>query len=951
MANSLLKSIFDGNAREIRRLEKTVDAINKLEPRMKDLSDEQLRAKTPEFKRRLSAGETLDDILPEAFATVREAAIRTLGQRPFNVQLIGGIALHRGTIAEMRTGEGKTITAVAPAYLNALEGRGVHIVTVNDYLAKRDSEWMGQIHNFLGLSVGVILHGLDNTERRDAYSADVTYGTNNEFGFDYLRDNMVFQASQMVQRPLHYAIVDEVDSILIDEARTPLIISGQGDAPKEMYKQMADFIKRLKPEQDFTVDEKARRSVLTDEGAAKIERLLNIESLYDPENAEISHHVNQALHARTLMKRDVDYVVREGQIIIVDEFTGRLMFGRRFNEGLHQAIEAKEGVTVEKESQTLAAITFQNYFRMYTKLAGMTGTAMTESEEFHKIYKLNVLSIPTNKEMIRRDMPDIIFRTEPGKFEAVAEEIIRRHSTGQPVLIGTISIEKSEYLSGLLLDRGVTHNVLNAKYHEMEAGIVAQAGRLGAVTVSTNMAGRGTDILLGGNPEYTVRSEMLEKGFPPEVVEIASGGSLIPDEEMEYKEARRFYRERLSQVKVETDAEHDRVVLTGGLHIIGTERHESRRVDNQLRGRSGRQGDIGSSQFFISLDDDLMRVFGGDTITNIMDRIGMDDSIPIENNMVSKAIETAQRRVEARNFDIRKNVLEYDDVMNEQRRVIYQQRRQVLEFADLRETMIDMISAQVNHAVDRFASGQRHVEEWDIDGLLDYSYKHFLPSRRLRKQDIEGERLGPEEVRDRLRVLAIEDYNAKERMLGAEMTRDLERLVTLKVVDEKWMDHLDAMDQMRQGIGLRAIGQRDPLVEYKHEAFEMFAAMIADIQEEIVRIMYYAQLVEQPRERRNVVARHDAAAMGEAPGAEDAGGRPAMSRSVLRAVARGKGAGRAGAVRAGGAGAGGALSGEDGPGEMAGPKQQPAVSDKIGRNDLCPCGSGLKYKKCCGRSA
>jgi preprotein translocase subunit SecA len=755
----------------------------------------------------------------------------------------------------------------------------------------------------------------------------------------------------MVQRPLHYAIVDEVDSILIDEARTPLIISGQGDAPKPLYRKADDVVKRLKAEQDYSVDEKARRSVLTDEGAAKVERMMEITSLYEPDNAEYAHHINQALHARTLMKRDVDYVVKDGQIIIVDEFTGRLMFGRRYNEGLHQAIEAKEGVQVEKESQTLASITFQNFFRMYGKLSGMTGTAMTESEEFHKIYKLNVVSIPTNKDMVRHDMSDIIYRTEPGKFLAVVEDIIERHQTGQPVLVGTISIEKSELLSRLLHAKGIDHNVLNAKFHELEATIVAQAGRFGAVTVSTNMAGRGTDILLGGNPEFIVRSMMLEQGLPAEVVEIAASHSLIAESEQDHREARRYFQEQLAIAKQETDREHDTVVAAGGLHIIGTERHESRRIDNQLRGRSGRQGDMGSSQFYISLEDDLMRLFGGDNLINIMDKLGMDDTIPIEHGMVSKAIETAQRRVEARNFDIRKNVLEYDDVMNEQRRVIYQQRRQVLENAELRGTIIGMIEELVNQTIDRFAAGQRYVEEWDVAGMMDYAYTHFLPSHRLKKEQLDQGQMEGEEVREMLVKMAEEDYETKERYVGIDRMRDLERLVTLKVVDEKWMDHLDAMDQMRQGIGLRAIGQRDPLVEYKHEAYDMFGAMIADIQEEIVRIMYFARLVERPQERRNLVTQHDsmsgmgdARAMRAAQAAAAGGNRGGMTKpGTMRAGGSG-GASGAGGARQAGDGSGGSI-------ELAGPKQQPAVSNKIGRNDLCPCGSGKKYKKCCGSEA
>ena len=901
MAFGFLKNLLDTNSKELRRLEKQVAAVNALEPEIQALSDDKLKNKTNEFRRRLHQGETLDQLLPEAFAVVREASRRVLGMRHFDVQLLGGMVLHEGNIAEMKTGEGKTLVATLPAYLNALESKGVHIITVNDYLARRDAEWMGQIHRFLGLEVGVIVHGLHNTQRRQAYSADITYGTNNEFGFDYLRDNMVFRREQMVQRPLNYAIVDEVDSILIDEARTPLIISGQGDAPKALYQQMAGVIPRLKNEQDYTLDEKAKRASLTEEGVAKVERLLGIGNLYDPENTEIAHHVNQALHAHTLMKRDVDYVVKDGKIIIVDEFTGRLMFGRRYNEGLHQAIEAKEGVQVEKESQTLASITFQNYFRMYQKLSGMTGTAMTEEEEFRKIYKLNVVTIPTNRSMVRQDQPDVIYRTEMGKFRAVVEDIAASHATGQPVLVGTISIEKSELLSHLLKEKQIPHQVLNAKFHELEANIVAQAGRLGAVTVSTNMAGRGTDIILGGNPEFVAKNQMAAEGFTPEVIEIASSHSVLDEADeayQSYQEARRHFQELFRQAKKETDVEHEAVVAAGGLHIIGTERHESRRIDNQLRGRAGRQGDPGVSQFYISLEDDLMRLFGSENLMGIMDKLGMDDEIPIENSMVSKALENAQRRVEARNFDMRKSVLEYDDVMNEQRRVIYAQRRQVLEGEDLRGVIRGMIEQVANSTVDRFAGGQRYVEEWDLDGMLSYAYAHFLPTHSLKKEDLLT--LDSAEVAPKLLAAAYKDYETKEAAIGPEMTRELERVVTLKIVDEKWMDHLDAMDQMRQGIGLRAIGQRDPLVEYKHEAFEMFNEMIASIQEEIVRYVYFANVIERPKERQNLVERHSGAAAGE---------------------------------------------------EAEPEKKKPAVSHKVGRNEPCPCGSGKKYKQCCGKNA
>ncbi|MCR4441623.1 MAG: preprotein translocase subunit SecA [Peptococcaceae bacterium] len=883
----LLKNIFDENIREVRRLSKKVETINRLEPGMRSLSDRELRAKTEQFRERLAGGETLDDILPEAFAVVREASRRVLELRHFDVQLIGGMVLHEGKIAEMKTGEGKTLVATLPAYLNALTGRGVHIVTVNDYLATRDSEWMGQVYKFLGLSVGLIVHGLDFEERKRAYNADITYGTNNEFGFDYLRDNMVFHPDHMVQRGLHYAIVDEVDSILIDEARTPLIISGTGDKPKDLYKKVARIIPRLKKEEDYTVDEKARIVTLTEKGVERVENMLGVDNLYDDVNIELSHHVNQALHAHVIMKRDVDYVVKDGQIIIVDEFTGRLMFGRRYSEGLHQAIEAKEGVDIEKESQTLATITFQNYFRMYEKLAGMTGTAVTEEEEFRKIYKLDVVVIPTNKPMIRKDMPDVVYRTEAGKFNAVVDEIERRTKQGQPVLVGTISIEKSERLSEMLKKRGIEHQVLNAKFHDLEAHIVAQAGRKGAVTVSTNMAGRGTDILLGGNPGYLARQEMLKQGYESHVIEEAASYSAVEDPGI--LRAREHYRRLYEAKKVETDKEHEEVVKLGGLHIIGTERHESRRIDNQLRGRSGRQGDPGSSQFYISLEDDLMRLFGAENIMGLMDRLGMDDSIPIENNLISRAIENAQRRVESRNFDIRKHVLEYDDVMNQQREVIYGQRRKVLMGEDMKESILEMIGKVVNRTVDRFAGESRYSEEWDLKGMLEQARHVFLPRHTLTLADLS--KLEDKEIRELLLGEAWKDYEKREKELGPENMRELERLVTLRVVDNKWMGHLDAMDQLRHGIGLRAYGQRDPLVEYKYEAYDMFNQMIEEIQEEIVRYVYHVTFVERPKEREDLVENR-------------------------------------------------------GEGEV---KRTPVTSRKIGRNDPCPCGSGKKYKKCCGK--
>ncbi|MDN5347768.1 MAG: preprotein translocase subunit SecA [Clostridia bacterium] len=885
----LLRNILDDNARDIKKLSRQVAVINGLEDEVKNLSDADLQAKTAEFRRRLDQGATLDEILPEAFAVVREVSRRVLGMRHFDVQLMGGIVLHQGRIAEMKTGEGKTLVAVLPAYLNALTGKGVHIVTVNDYLAKRDSEWMGKIYRFLGLKVGLIVHGLDAAQRREAYAADVTYGTNNEFGFDYLRDNMALHPSELVQRELNYAIIDEVDSILIDEARTPLIISGQAEKPTAMYYTVAKIIPKLKPEEDYTVDEKAKVATLTEKGVAKVERLLGIENLYDDKNIELSHHVNQALKAHTLMKRDRDYVVKDGQVIIVDEFTGRLMFGRRYSDGLHQAIEAKEGVKIERESQTLATITFQNFFRMYKKLAGMTGTAATEAEEFRKIYGLDVVVIPTNKPMIRKDYPDIIYRTEKGKFNAIVEEICERHAKGQPVLVGTISIEKSERLSEMLKRRGIPHQVLNAKYHEKEAEIVAQAGRLGMVTIATNMAGRGTDIMLGGNPEFMAKEKMRQMGYAPEIIAEAAGYGPAPNEEVEA--ARREYHRLLAEAKKIVEEEHKKVVALGGLHIIGSERHESRRIDNQLRGRAGRQGDPGSSRFYVSLEDDLMRLFGSESISGILDRLGMDDSTPIDHPLVSRSIETAQKKVEAHNFDIRKHVLEYDDVMNQQREIIYRQRRQVLMGSDLKENIIEMITAVVDRTIDQFAGESKYPEEWDLAGLLNQAEKLFLPGHKLKPEDLAG--MDKEEVYAFLREEALKAYEAREQELGAEVLREIERFILLRVVDAKWMDHLDAMDQLRQGIGLRAYGQRDPLVEYKFEAYEMFNQMIASIQEDVVRYLYRVQVapsVEEQRPRNLQENRY----------AEEA------------------------------------------------PRQPVRRGQKIGRNDPCPCGSGKKYKKCCG---
>ena len=827
-----LKKLFgDDNENEIRRMEEYVERINALEPALKSLSDASLAAKTVEFRQRLENGETLELLLPEAFAVVREASLRTTGMRHFDVQLLGGVTLHEGKIAEMKTGEGKTLVATLPVYLNALEGKGVHLVTVNDYLAKRDSEWMGQIYRFLGLSVGLIAHGLDFADRKAAYAADITYGTNNEFGFDYLRDNMVIYAEQMVQRPLHYAIVDEVDSILIDEARTPLIISGPGEKSTDLYYVLAKVVPKLREGEDFTIDEKLHTVAPTEAGIAKAERALNVKNLYENENMELSHHFNQALRAHALMHRDKDYVVKDGEVIIVDEFTGRLMFGRRYSDGLHQAIEAKEGVKIERESQTLATITFQNYFRMYKKLAGMTGTAKTEEQEFRKIYALDVIVIPTHRSMVRTDFPDVIYKTKRAKYKAAVNEIAELNAKGQPVLVGTTSIAQSEALSDMLKRQGVVHNVLNAKFHEMEAQIISQAGQPGAVTIATNMAGRGTDIVLG-------------EGVP----------------------------------------------ALGGLHIIGTERHESRRIDNQLRGRSGRQGDPGSSRFYLSLEDDLMRLFGADNISSLMDKLGMEEDEPIEHALISRSIEQAQKKVEAHHFNTRKHVLEYDDVMNQQREVIYGQRRQILHGENLRENIFFMIGKLADRGLQLFADEKAHPEDWDLDALIEYAEDLFAAEGDLKKAELET--MNREELREELIDAANENYDRRELLFGAENMRDLEKVVMLKVVDAKWMEHLDAMDMLRQGIGLRAYGQKDPLIEYKIEAFDMFGQMIENIQEDIVRYIYRVNIVTQVEDR------------------------------LAQATA---------------------VHGDE---EL--PKEPLRNKDAVGRNDACPCGSGKKYKKCCG---
>jgi len=904
------KIIGSYSDRELKRIYPIVDKIEALEPEMKKLTDSQLKAKTQEFKDRLGAGETLDDILPEAFAVVREASVRVLGMRHFRVQLIGGIVLHQGRIAEMKTGEGKTLVATLPVYLNALSGKGVHVVTVNDYLAKRDSEQMGKIYNFLGLTVGLIVHDMDNDQRRRAYNCDITYGTNNELGFDYLRDNMVIYKEDMVQRELNYAIVDEVDSILIDEARTPLIISGVGDKSTDLYKKANSFAMKLKAkvikqmddkvdsdevfDEDYIVDEKAHTVVLTANGIKKAEQYFGIENLSDPENMTISHHINQAIKAHGLMKNEKDYVVKDGEVIIVDEFTGRLMYGRRYSDGLHQAIEAKEGVKVERESKTLATITFQNYFRMYSKLAGMTGTALTEENEFNTIYKLDVIVIPTNKEMIRKDYPDVVYKNEAGKFKAVIEEIAECHKRGQPVLIGTITIEKSELLSGMLKRRGIPHQVLNAKYHEKEAEIIAQAGKYGAVTIATNMAGRGTDIVLGGNSEFMAKQEMRKLGYSEELISASTSFNDTDDELI--LEARSRFKELNDKFKQITNAEREKVVAAGGLHIIGTERHESRRIDNQLRGRSGRQGDPGSSRFYISLEDDLMRLFGSERLTSIVNALGLEDDQPIEHKMLSNAIENAQKKVEGRNFDVRKRVLQYDDVMNKQREVIYAQRKTVLNGDNLRDYFLKMFESVIDGMIQTYCAEEEYAENWDWDSMIAYLESVFLPQGALQLSEEEKASFDKVDLKEKLMDIVHKIYEYKEKDLGTELMRELERVVLLKVVDEKWMDHIDAMDQLKHGIGLRAYGQRDPVIEYKFEGFQMFEEMIKSIQEDSIRLLVRSRIDKEHAPQREKVAEPVNASHGD-----------------------------------------------------DGPKKPVTNKDKVGRNDPCPCGSGKKYKVCCGK--
>ena len=909
-----LKSIFgDYSSRELKSIYPIVDKIEALGDEYKALTDAELQAKTPEFKERLANGETLDDILPEAFATVREAADRVLGMRPYRVQLVGGIVLHQGRIAEMKTGEGKTLVATLPAYLNALTGKGVHVVTVNDYLAKRDSEWMGKVHRFLGLKVGLIIHGLTAQQRKDAYAADITYGTNNEMGFDYLRDNMCIYSSELVQRGHSFAIVDEVDSILIDEARTPLIISGQGEKSTQMYDMAEMFVSRLKKkvvvqvddkeeedyhiDADYIVDEKAKTATLTASGIAKAEEFFHVENLSDPSNATLNHHINQALKAHGTMKRDIDYVVKDGEVIIVDEFTGRLMFGRRYSNGLHQAIEAKEHVNVNSENKTLATITFQNYFRLYDKLSGMTGTAMTEAEEFGTIYNLDIVEIPTNRPNQRVDHHDVVYKTEAGKFRAVIQQVKECHEKGQPVLVGTVSIEKNELLSHLLQREGIQHNLLNAKNHEKEAEIVAQAGKLGAVTVATNMAGRGTDIMLGGNAEYMATSDLRKAGLSDELIAEATGYAETDNQEI--LDARRLFAQKLQQHKEEIAGEAEQVRQAGGLFIVGTERHDSRRIDNQLRGRAGRQGDPGETRFYISLEDDLMRLFGGERINSIMERMNLDEDTPIENKMLTRAIEQAQTTVESRNFQSRKSVLEYDDVMNKQREIIYDQRKQVLEGMDVKGIIMNMMSTAIGHQVSSAFGGESHMDEAGMRELLRQVEGLYFPKYAVRFEPERIPQLTAEEVIDAFTAAAADFYEKKEQEFTSPVMREVERVVLLRVVDEYWMDHIDAMTDLRQGIGLRAYAQTDPIIAYKKESLEMFEEMISAIQEETVRRLYSVRLRKNEEVKRERVAKTTSESVG-------------------------------------------------GDGTV---KKQPRKVKKIGRNEPCPCGSGKKYKNCCGRDA
>ena len=919
----LMEKIFgDLNTKEVKKLEKIADSVIALEDSMSVLTDDELRGKTAEFKERIANGETLDDILPEAFAVCREAAWRSVGMKHFKVQVIGGIALHQGRISEMKTGEGKTLVATLPAYLNALEGKGVHVITVNDYLAKRDAEWMGKIYTFLGMTVGCVIHGISDRTRKAAYRADITYGTNNEFGFDYLRDNMVIYADQLTQRDLNYAIIDEVDSILIDEARTPLIISGQGDDSTDLYRIANKFVNTLREgeDADYTIEEKEKRVSLTDEGVTKAEKFFDIENFGDPENMEINHHVVEALKAKAIMKRDVDYIVKDGEIVIVDEFTGRLMFGRRYSNGLHQAIEAKEGVLVRSESKTLATITLQNYFRMYNKLAGMTGTAKTEEDEFREIYNMDVVVIPTNKPVIREDLDDAIFAKEPAKFHAIADRIAEAHATGQPVLVGTISIENSERISDMLKKRGVKHNVLNAKQHEKEAEIVAEAGRLGAVTIATNMAGRGTDIILGGNPEFEAKREMKNQGYTEEQISFAT--SFVTSDDEELLNARKAFGELLEKFKAERAEEQQKVRELGGLCIIGTERHESRRIDNQLRGRSGRQGDPGQTQFFISLEDDLMRLFGGERIQGVMNKFGMQEEA-LAAGMLSKTIESAQKKVESRNFEIRKYVLQYDNVMNKQREVIYDQRRKVLFGDDIKSYITEMMEDLIHSIVVPITVGSKFAEEWDFD-LMNKNLKRLTDRFTGMKYDEAGiQQLTPDKLEEDVVAEFNRLYDEKEAEIGAPQMREVEKMILLRVVDNRWMDHIDAMDDLKQGIGLRSLGHIDPAIAYSNEGFDMFEEMIGDIKEETVRYCF-GVTVNTRTQRKQVIS----GGQNRKEDFEDS------EMNVRRGPSVGSGSGQMPQA---------APKPEDAHKPETFRREQP----KIGRNDPCPCGSGKKYKNCC----
>ena len=919
----LMEKIFgDLNTKEVKKLEKIADSVIALEDSMSVLTDDELRGKTAEFKERIANGETLDDILPEAFAVCREAAWRSVGMKHFKVQVIGGIALHQGRISEMKTGEGKTLVATLPAYLNALEGKGVHVITVNDYLAKRDAEWMGKIYTFLGMTVGCVIHGISDRTRKAAYRADITYGTNNEFGFDYLRDNMVIYADQLTQRDLNYAIIDEVDSILIDEARTPLIISGQGDDSTDLYRIANKFVNTLREgeDADYTIEEKEKRVSLTDEGVTKAEKFFDIENFGDPENMEINHHVVEALKAKAIMKRDVDYIVKDGEIVIVDEFTGRLMFGRRYSNGLHQAIEAKEGVLVRSESKTLATITLQNYFRMYNKLAGMTGTAKTEEDEFREIYNMDVVVIPTNKPVIREDLDDAIFAKEPAKFHAIADRISEAHATGQPVLVGTISIENSERISDMLKKRGVKHNVLNAKQHEKAAEIVAEAGRLSAVTIATNMAGRGTDIILGGNPEFEAKREMKNQGYTEEQISFAT--SFVTSDDEELLNARKVFGELLEKFKAERAEEQQKVRELGGLCIIGTERHESRRIDNQLRGRSGRQGDPGQTQFFISLEDDLMRLFGGERIQGVMNKFGMQEEA-LAAGMLSKTIESAQKKVESRNFEIRKYVLQYDNVMNKQREVIYDQRRKVLFGDDIKSYITEMMEDLIHSIVVPITVGSKFAEEWDFD-LMNKNLKRLTDRFTGMKYDEAGiQQLTPDKLEEDVVAEFNRLYDEKEAEIGTPQMREVEKMILLRVVDNRWMDHIDAMDDLKQGIGLRSLGHIDPAIAYSNEGFDMFEEMIGDIKEETVRYCF-GVTVNTRTQRKQVIS----GGQNRKEDFEDS------EMNVRRGPSVGSGSGQMPQA---------APKPEDARKPETFRREQP----KIGRNDPCPCGSGKKYKNCC----